>query len=293
MGNAIAVIGSTTIDTVVQGKRRTLKCGGVTTYAGLAAQRLGYNTAVATRIAPADDGILDPLRAQGIAVHSAPSPQTTRFVNYVDGDQRQQQMPAAAAPIGPELMRQALKANVLLLGPLHPDDIDPQALDLTRGAAGPVALDLQGYVRRVIDGRVHPEVSPRIDQALSVTRILKADQNELAAVLAFYDCDLPTLTRHHGLDEILVTKGSQGGIVFTAAGQTFDYAAHPLQNPGDPTGAGDVFFAAYLCHRLFRQDPAPQAAAAAARTAALQIEGRFIPPDWLLLEPGANPKDSV
>ena len=44
----------------------------------------------------------------------------------------------------------------------------------------------------------------------------------------------------------------------------------------DPTGAGDVFFAAYLASRIYARQSIEEACERAASLAALQVEGRYI-----------------
>lgn len=279
---AFAVIGSTAIDTVVDGTERRLKRGGVTTYAGLAARLLGLEVEVRTNVADADAWILDTLSTRGIQVRRGPSPATTHFTNYIDGDARQQEMPAAAAPLTAAQCA-GTEAACILLGPLHPDDIADEAVDLLGRSTADVALDLQGYVRRVENGRVSPHVAPGINAALHAARLLKADADELDLVLAHCHCDLTQLLERYAIDELILTRGSRGGTVHIRGADTVPYAAHPTQRQGDPTGAGDVFFAAYLHARLFNQQSPETAAARAAEIAARQIEGDFIPSTLLEL----------
>ena len=44
-------------------------------------------------------------------------------------------------------------------GPLHPDDIEPQALALMGESKKLVSLDVQGYLRRAEGGRIVPGIS--------------------------------------------------------------------------------------------------------------------------------------
>ena len=89
---AVAVIGSATIDRVVQGGVVAYKRGGVVAYAGLTFAELGVETRVLTNVVEADRAMLAVLQQRGIAVHVGESAATTCFVNYVDGDARRQEL---------------------------------------------------------------------------------------------------------------------------------------------------------------------------------------------------------
>src|SRR5688500_1698823 len=58
--------------------------GGTVYYAGLTAQRLGLQAAVATACATSDDQLLDELRDAGVWVSAKLSPTTTTFTNRYD-----------------------------------------------------------------------------------------------------------------------------------------------------------------------------------------------------------------
>ena len=85
------------------------------------------------------------------------------------------------------------------------------------------------------------------------------------------------------ISEWIVTDGSRGGWVVDATGQRTDFAAHPITSVADPTGAGDVFFAAYLVSRLHRGESCAEAARFAAELAGRQVAGDFIEASLLRL----------
>ena len=78
------------------------------------------------------------------------------------------------------------------------------------------------------------------------------------------------------IEESVVTLGKNGGFVHTRNGETFQYAAAPVNSAFDPTGAGDVFFAAYIVSRFSDRMHIPEACRYAARIAARQVEGNYI-----------------
>jgi sugar/nucleoside kinase (ribokinase family) len=66
----------------------------------------------------------------------------------------------------------------------------------------------------------------------------------------------------------------------------FRYGAGPATALRDPTGAGDVFLAAYLICRLRDNAPIPVALGYAAGLAAKQVAGTYIVEDLLRAPPG-------
>jgi len=277
MIRAILVVGSATIDTNVLPSGTIRKIGGVVTYAGLALRQFGIDAHVVTNAARVDDGVLDPLRGEGITVFRGDSPSTTRFTNHIDGDERWQEMPSAAEPIGAgQFTSLPARYDHIHLGPLHPGDISVEALH-AMGHCGPsVSVDIQGFVRRVVDGRVCPGVSMVVRDALHVSDIVKADPDELSALLAVLGMDAAELMREFALRELVVTQGRRGGYVLDRTGAPYPYAAVEVDRIDDPTGAGDVFMADYLAARLKECLSIPVACRKAAEVAARHVGGAFL-----------------
>lgn len=279
---AVAVIGSATIDRVVQSGIEAYKRGGVVAYAGLTFAELGVETRVLTNVAAVDQAMLAVLQQRGIAVHVGESAATTCFVNYVDGDARRQELldcaaPIAAAQLGPVLAG----VEHVHLGPLHPRDL---AEDVLMAIDGVVSLDIQGYVRRVEGTQVYQGIAGSLYAALQCADYVKTSSDELELVLADCGLTLDQLMRDCSVAEWVVTEGSHGGWVAGGEGERTKFESAPVAMVADPTGAGDVFFAAYLAHRLHRGAGIATAAQRAAALAARQVEGGFIDEATLRLE---------
>lgn len=271
---AVAVIGSATIDRVVQGGVGQYKLGGVVAYAGLTFAELGVETRVLTNVAAADRAMLAALQQRGVAVYVGESAATTCFVNYVEGDERRQELLARAASIAAAQLGPALVgATHVHLGPLHPHDLAEEVLGAIGGV---VSLDLQGYVRQIAGTQVCAGVADSLYAALQRADYAKASSDELALVLADCGLTLEQLMRDCSVAEWVVTEGSHGGWVASRQGLRTKFAAASATTLRDPTGAGDVFFAAYLTHRLHRKAGIAQAAQRAAALAARQVGGGFI-----------------
>ncbi len=284
--NSVLVIGSVTIDRNVCADRTFLKLGGVATYAGLTYRHHGLPTWVACNVAPAEAAVLAPLLREGIQVQNGRTPHTTRFVNRIDGDRRIQEMPSTAHPIHCRLVDAALKhVDCIHLGPLHPDDIDPDVFARLARSDAQVTLDIQGLVRRCDRTRLVPAVSDHLAAALRAADIVKSDQGELGLVLEAYGGGIDAIMKRFDIAEWVETSASTGGCIHARGGQRFSYEPAPLDTPVDPTGAGDVFFAAYTAARFHLHQTPAIASRHAAHLSAEQVAGRYIPAERLDLAP--------
>ena len=273
----IGVVGSATIDKIVGGDQSFLKLGGAATYAGITYRRHGIPALIVSNLAAQDLTIVKKLQAEGVEVYRKTSEQTTHFVNHIHGRRRYQELLQRACPIRAEQIQAIVdKVGGLHLGPLHPLDIDPAAFSFLRNSRLSIFLDAQGYTRMVKNNKVYPAVSSLLSSALTAAQIVKANEFEHQSILDFYQINLANLINRFQIEEFVVTLGESGGYVQTPNGKTFNYAAEPMGVLVDPTGAGDVFFAAYIVGRFFYHLQIPDACRDAARIAAQQVEGDYI-----------------
>jgi sugar/nucleoside kinase (ribokinase family) len=281
----IAVIGSTTIDQIIHQNRRTFKAGGVTVYSGMTYSQHGIKTGVITNIADRNRQVIACLRKQRIRVHNGQTRQTTHFINDIRPGDRRQKNPQRAAPIRRQQVLDHVKdVDGVHLGPLHPKDIDIGGIKSLKGLDRPVILDIQGLVRTVKNGNVDLAVSQQLNDALNVSQIVKANRHEYAVMLDYFQTDLMTLMQRFNIHEFIVTSGASGGFVQGTTAAATPYAAASVKYEGDPTGAGDIFLAAYVTAHLRRRRSIPDACQYAARLVAQQIEGKYITEDVLRLK---------
>jgi len=280
----IAVVGSTTIDEIVDNSRSFYKLGGVTTYSGLTYRRHGINTLIVSNVAERDLAMLDKLYHEKIIICRGKSSHSTRFVNYIEGDSRSQNLQQRAEPIKSAQIKEILsRVDSLHLGPLYPLDIDWKAASLLRNSNRMIFLDIQGLTRMQRHSKIFTSVSEHMERALEIAHIVKANETEYDALLEFFHMDPMELMYRFNLREIVVTLGAKGGFVQNSSGVKYLYQAHRIESPSDPTGAGDVFFAAYLVGRYADKKDIADACRYAARIAARQVEGKYITPDTLCL----------
>ncbi len=283
----IAVIGSTTIDKIIHRDFSRFKIGGVTTYSGITYSRHGIKTWVLTNIANRDREIIKRLKQESIVVCNGQTESTTCFRNLLnDGDdKRRQYILQQAAPINRSQLNENLKAvGFVHLGPLHPSDIDVRAIELIDRLKPLVILDVQGFLRSLKNKIVYPAVSEHLPAAMRVSHIVKANRQEYESLIDFFRTDLTELMRQFKINEFVVTTGHKGGFVQTITGEEITYPAAGKKSNGDPTGAGDIFLAAYVIDRFYNRRSIREACQYAAKLAARQIEGNYIKPDDLSLE---------
>ncbi len=273
----VVVAGSISLDINLPGADRFFKPGGVPCYAGLTYRRLGLAVGAVTRLAPRDGGLLAPLAAAGIDCFSSPSETTTVFINLPRQTRRLQRVPSLAAPLSPrEILEAARGAQLLHAGPLHPHDIDPAFYRQAHSFPGLVALDIQGLVRRVEGGCITAQACPHLTQALETAAIVKSDLEEYEIACGHLGLAPERLLARFRIAEWVVTAGAEGGRIHLAGGGRLRFPSPAATRVADPTGAGDVFFAAYLTFRLRDGMPPRAAAPRAAELAARQVSGAFL-----------------
>ncbi|MBN2103397.1 hypothetical protein JW835_05075 [bacterium] len=272
---SLLILGSATLDENIIDGKRFRKIGGVPVYAGFTFKKLGYPPSIISNIAETELNIRQFFKKQEIPVRSGLTDKTTTFINEYNRDQRTQQMPCCAMPVRPEQITGSWK-NIthLHLGPLHPDDLAPDIYLLDPGSRL-VTLDIQGLTRSIKQNQVIQEVSPAIKDALNQACIIKADDSELNLTCQYLNLSIRKLIKQYQVNEIVETLADAGGKIHTIE-KSMTFSAHPKKQIKDTTGAGDVFFAAYLFSRIYKKEPISSACRFAAMIAARHIEGNWL-----------------
>jgi sugar/nucleoside kinase (ribokinase family) len=249
-------VGHVTIDRV-SGRKRP---GGAAAFASLTAARLGLRSGLVTSAAPTFPfwNSLD-----GIEIHCQKSERTTEFENVYEGSRRRQRVLAEAAPLT-EVSLAAIRgrlegdAAVLYCPVLHEVQL-PLASLAPRGLSG---VAPQGFFRR---WKPHGliEACDWEDARTALARVDFVSMSE-------NDCVAPeALAEEFPGHAFAVTKGAKGARVYSE-GDVYDLPAFTAAEV-DPTGAGDVFAAAFLI-ALRERRPVVRAARFAACVASFAVE---------------------
>jgi len=241
------------------------RLGGAASFASLLAHNLGLRTAVLTSAA-ADLPLTKLLK--DIDCRVIYSKQTTQIRNVYGEGGRRQTVPQRATPITLEHLRSDWRQTpVVLLGPVMGE------VDEALAAAFPgslIGVGAQGNLRRV--GRDHRvrQVQPADWDARRVLRHTRAlflsdediPRGEAPPALAFWSDQV----------EIVAFTRGDGGAEVSHRGRWRHIAAFPAAKVVDPTGAGDVFAAAFLI-RLRESGDIWKATRFAACAASFVVEG--------------------
>jgi len=220
----------------------TVQIGGTAYYSGMTASRLGYEVRLLSRVGvDYPIGWLNDLEREGVELILQYSEESTVFENTYKAGRRRQRLLGDAGRI--EWDERFGGCDLVHVGPLFievsPDVIERLSCDL-------VSLDVQGFIRKTRDdGTIIHSRWRDMDRCLSRVDIVHAGLDE-----ARYICH-STRGNLNGFDllrlgpkVVVFTDGFRGSYVFhvDTCHQIPAYRMRSLY----PTGAGDVYSAAFL-----------------------------------------------
>jgi 1D-myo-inositol 3-kinase len=235
--------------------------GGSAAYAALTARKLGWEAAVLTAAGPdfAPDHELP-----GVTAFVRRAAATTRFVNTYDDDGTRHQVVTSRAD---DIDLEALpddwrRPDALLLAPVARELDGVNVSALAAGAVGAVA---QGWLREIgEDGHVLPRQWTGAGRELLGVHVVFLSDQDLP------DAPEAARTLLSSVPMVALTRGWRGLTLMTREGE-HEIPSLP-RTESDPTGAGDVFAAAFLVRYHEAGDPV-DAAAFAACAASCAVEG--------------------
>jgi len=257
----ICCIGHITSDKIVTPQAVNYLPGGTAWYFSCALSKLDVKYLLVTALAWEEMHYVADLGEKGIETRVQPSSHTVYFENIYgeNPDERNQNVLETADPFTLEQL-QDVATKIFHLGPLLADDI---SVDLIKTLAGRsrISLDVQGYLRRVENKKVHATDWPGKMEALQYVDILKADVGELQALTGCGEVnDGARILADWGVKEVVVTNGSKGSVIYSD-GIFRNIPAYYPEATIDATGCGDTYMAGYLFKR--------------SRGVAIQLAGEF------------------
>jgi sugar/nucleoside kinase (ribokinase family) len=248
----VTFVGHMCFDEITPYRGATVVAPGSAVLCGaIAAARIGARVAVVTRMAPADDGILNPFRELGIETFVVPSAETTYSVVIhptPDVDERILRLKRSSGFFALEDLPAISTRNLHLAG------ISDQefTLDFIRGLRDRgfnLSADMQSFVRQVdpVSRNIgFKDVDRKRDIAALLDRV-KLDVVE-AKVLTGTD-DLEAAAKQvesWGCPETVITRAD--GVLARVGGKTY-FESFSNRSVVGRTGRGDTTFAAYLVRR--------------------------------------------
>ena len=233
---------------VVDGVAEIASGGGVY-YGGITAARLGARVGVVTRLAAADFPRLEAFREAGVEVFATAAPETSGIENTYSSADMERRVCVPLGFAGPIAAADVpdVTARVCAIVPIIAGEVDlPLLKRLAR--RGPVALDVQGFVRvRVGDQLLFRPWADLVEGLARVT-YLKVDRAEAEALTGETSFSAAAAKlAGYGPQEIVLTQSA--GVTVYAQGRTY-FAPFTPRSLAGRTGPGDTCFATYLAKRL-------------------------------------------
>ncbi len=221
--------------------------GGTAFYFGLALQNLSINYKLITKLAKTDFHLLAQLNKSN--VHAIPSVTSHFYENiYHDySDHREQKVHSLAEPFNLSDIPN-IRAAYFHLGPLSKYDTSLELMHHLKGF-GKLSIDAQGLLRDIVDEKVIPCQWEQREEGLPLIDVIKVNEYEAETLTGETEMQKAAIKlAKYGIEEVVVTLGSNGSIVY------FEKVSHhiPAYEPAsitDATGCGDTYMAGYLFQR--------------------------------------------
>ncbi len=245
----IITIGHITKDRVVTVDSERYMPGGTAYYFSKALNTLQADFQLITAVGATEMPVVKTLEQEGIDTTTLPSEHSVFFENIYEKNQdnREQNVLTKAAPFTTDNVKTA-DANYIHLGPLLNDDISVELIG-TLAEKAKISLDIQGFLRYTENQKVIYADWQEKEKGLQLVHTLKANEKETEIISGEKDPEKAAVTlAKMGVNEVIITLGSQGSLVY--ADDTF-YAipAYTPKQVIDATGCGDTYMAGYLYQR--------------------------------------------
>lgn len=260
------------------GGETTVSPGSALLCGAMVAPRIAARTAAITRMDPADDLLLDPLRALGVDCYVTPCPVTTYACVLHPSENVDERRLYVTRDPGPFTMADipvGLTSNILHLAGISNHEFTLDFLRALRRAGYLLSLDLQSFVRVIgPEGEIVFSDVPAKEEIVSLLEVVKLDVVE--AQILTGTRDLPRAAR------IIADWGGKEVLITESAGATLAVDGIIYQQPFNNrtqigrTGRGDTTISAYLARRRTHSPQAALQFAAALVSLKMERRGPFI-----------------
>lgn len=246
----LCCVGHITLDKVITPKNTVHMPGGTSFYCSHAIRHLNsINYSLVASLASSEMAVVNDLRAKGVDVNVVLSNKSVYFENSYgeNQDDRTQRVLAKADPFTIEGVEN-VESKIYLLGALLADDF---SIDFVKALSkkGLIAIDSQGYLRKVIGEDVHATDWENKLEFMKHVHFLKVNEMEMEVLTGESDTKMAAKKLHEwGVNEVVITLGSMGSIIYDGK----DFYPVPAYKPSevlDATGCGDTYMAGYLYKR--------------------------------------------
>jgi sugar/nucleoside kinase (ribokinase family) len=271
----IAFVGHYTKDTIVYPHLTRTVDGGAFNYGANVAVRMGLNVAVVTRLARQDWHVVEDLERLGVTAFARATPASTllRLIYPTANlDDRTIELTSSAGPFTVEEVA-GLQAKAFAVGASLRGEVPTEVVEALAAKGGILALDVQGFLRIVLDGTLVSNGWPGKEEILRRVTVLKSDAVEARLITG--ESDRYAAARRlaaYGPREVLLTHG--GGVLVYHDG-AFDEAPFAPEEVRGRSGRGDTCTSAYVSRRLTAPPAEAVRWAAAVTSLKLEAEGPF------------------
>lgn len=246
----LCCVGHITLDKVITPKNTVHMPGGTSFYCSHAIRNLNaINYSLVASLAESEMEVVNDLRRKGVDVSVVLSRKSVYFENSYgeNQDDRTQRVLAKADPFTIDGMEN-IDAKIYLLGALLADDFSLEFVG-SLAKKGLIAIDSQGYLRKVVGEDVHATDWENKMEFLKHVHFLKVNEMEMEVLTGEPDTRKAAEKLHQwGVNEVVITLGSMGSIIYDGK----KFVPVPAYKPSevlDATGCGDTYMTGYLYQR--------------------------------------------
>ncbi len=247
----VAYVGNYTKDTIITPDGTRYVDGGAVNYAAHAAAKLGFKTAVITRLAREDKRMIDLLELAGVDCYPVYTPSSTLMkliYETRDVDQRKLQVAGTAGTINPGQLA-GVSAKAVVVGSSLRGEVEPEFFEAIRQHSGTIsAVDVQGFVRVLRGESLVYEPWDAMPDVLKNVDILKSDMVEAEYLTGETQIEKAArVYTSYGVKEVVLTHSK--GVLIHAGGRDYHFDFHSISVDGR-SGRGDTCLGTYVAKRL-------------------------------------------